>query len=180
MFFFRHHRNTCKKISHTHLSGANKQSPNDSINKLLVPTYSLSNNTIIFFIIPLQCTTRCCAPIYYGGYELTFPLQNGSFIWTTLMAAAAVKTGEPIHRRGASHRDSQPTNCSFEVITQQVRAISSTMPETNGVGRAHLMRSESRGCLPAECQGPLRGHLYDTQGIICTFCSMSKFSLGGY
>lgn len=70
------------------------------------------------------------------------------------MAAAAVKTGEPIHRRGASYCDSQPPNCSFEVITRQVRAISSTMPETNGGGRARLMRSKSRGRLPAECQGP--------------------------
>lgn len=74
-------------------------------------------------------------------------------------AAAAVKTGEPIHRRGASYCDSQPLNCSFEVITRQVRAISSTMPETNGGGRARLMRSESRGREPAECRGPLRGHL---------------------
>lgn len=39
------------------------------------------------------------------------------------MAAAAVKTGEPIHRRGARYCDSQPPNCSSEVITRQVRAI---------------------------------------------------------
>lgn len=75
------------------------------------------------------------------------------------MAAAAVKTGEPIHRQGASYCDSQPPNCSFEVITRQVRAISSTMPETNGGGCARLMRSEAWGRLPTECQGPLRGHL---------------------
>lgn len=62
------------------------------------------------------------------------------------MAAAAVKSGEPIHKRGASYCDSQPPNCSFEVITRQVRAISSTMPETNGGGRARFMRSESQGC----------------------------------
>lgn len=110
--------------------------------------------------------TRCCASIHYERYELTFPLQNGSFIWSTLMAvavaaaAAAVKTVEPIHRRRASYCDSQPPNCSFEVITRQVRAISSTMPETNGGRRARLMRSRSRGRLPAECQGPLRGHLF--------------------
>lgn len=97
--------------------------------------------------------TRCCASIHYESYELTFPLQNGSFIRSTLMAAAAVKTGEPIQRRGASYCDSQPPNCSFEVITRQVRAISSTMPETNEGGRARLMRSKSRGRLPAWVPG---------------------------
>lgn len=75
------------------------------------------------------------------------------------MAAAAVKTVEPIHRPGASYCDSQPPNCSFEVITRQVRAILSTMPETNGGGRARLMRSESRSRPPAECLEALRGHL---------------------
>lgn len=137
--------------------------------KPIASCLNLETSSAIVFIVQWQHyplhhpimvhATRCCAPIHYGGYELTFPLQNGSFIWSTLMAAAAVKTGEPIHRRGASYCDSQPPNCSFEVITRQVRAISSTMPETNGGGRARLMRSESRGRPPAECQGPLRGHL---------------------
>lgn len=74
------------------------------------------------------------------------------------MAAAAVKAGEPIRRHRASYCDSQPPNCSFEVITRQVRAISSTMPGTNGGGRARLMRSESQGRPSADCQGPSGGH----------------------
>lgn len=90
----------------------------------------------------------CCASIHYESREPTFPLQNGSFIWSTLMAVAAVKTAEAIQRRGASYSDSQPSNCSFEVITRQVRAISSTMPETNDGGRACLMRSKPDGRLP--------------------------------
>lgn len=61
---------------------------------------------------------------------------------------AAVKTAEAIQRQGASYCDSQPPNCSFEVITRQVRAISSTMPETNEGGQACLMRSKPRGRLP--------------------------------
>lgn len=104
-------------------------------------------------IIPAY-TRRCFAPLHCEGSWLTFPLQYGSFIWSTLMAAvleaaaaAAVKTVEPIHRWGASYCDSKPPNCSFEVITRQVSAISSTMPETNGGGRACMMESDSWGLL---------------------------------
>lgn len=89
-----------------------------------------------------------------GAMSWHFPPRNGSFIWTTLMAAAVVKTIEPIHSWGASYCDSQSPNCSFEVITRQVRAISSTMPETNGGGRAHLMRSESWGRPPEAPERP--------------------------
>lgn len=61
---------------------------------------------------------------------------------------AAIKTAEAIQSREASYCDSQPPNCSFEVITRQVRAISSTMPETNEGGQARLMRSKPHGGLP--------------------------------
>lgn len=73
------------------------------------------------------------------------------------MAAAAVNNGEPIQRHEASYCDSQPPNCSFEVITRQVRAISSSMPGTNEGGHACLMRSESQGHPSAHCQEPKWG-----------------------
>lgn len=96
----------------------------------------------------------CYASTHYESRELTFPLQNGSVICSTLMAA--VKTAEAIQRRGASYCDNQPPNCSFEVITRQVRAISSTMPETNKGGQAGLMRSKPLARLPVWVPGALK------------------------
>lgn len=118
----------------------------------------------------------CCTSIHYESRELTFPLQNGSFIWSTLMAA--VKTAEAIQRWGARYCDSQPTNCSFEVITQQVRAISSTMPETNEGGQARLMRSKPRGRLPVWVPRALkRRHLPWYPGNYLHLCGV--YSQGG-
>lgn len=148
-----------------------------------LPTYSLSNNSIISLIIPLQYMRLDVAHQFImRAMSWHFPSRMdhlfGAPWWQ--QQQKLLKAVSQFADGLASYCDSQPPNCSFEVITRQVRAISSTMPETNGGGRARLMRSESRGRPSAECQGLLRGHLLWYSRDYLHLCAMTERSLGGY
>lgn len=126
-----------------------------SIKPLPVPICSLSISTLSppswrYTICGGMLRTNSLGELWAWHFRSAMDHLFGS----TLMAAAAVKKRRADFADGRpGYYDSQPPNCSFEVITRQVRAIWCTKPETNRGGRAGLMRSQWWGNCSA------RGHL---------------------